>query len=54
MTLTRHNLLDVDVDHVAGVVPLVADDLALGLPGGAVHVAQAVHTVAFEDPLDGG
>lgn len=45
--------LDVDVDHVARMVVFVADDLAQGLAGGRVEVAQPVQASADQDAMEG-
>jgi len=47
-------LLDVDVDHVAGLVVLVPYDLAQPLPGGWVEVTQAVESPADEHAVHSG
>ena len=43
-------LLDVDVEHRAGMVVLVSAD---GFAGGAVDVGQAVQVGVGQDPVDG-
>ena len=42
-------LLDIEVDQLAGVLALVADDH----PAGPVSGGQAAHPVAAEHPIDG-
>ena len=44
-------LLDVDVEHGARMVVLVAAD---GFAGGAVDVGQAIQVGVGQDPVDGG
>jgi hypothetical protein len=47
-------LLDVNVDHVADAVMLVADDLAQLVAGWRIEVAQPVESSADEDAVHGG